>query len=255
MAKFKYTDKQVIRLLKGIHSGNINETDLPKDLYEAIKDYLTSGLIKGFGYSLEDVPKEQEPLLQDLYDNVTFFSAAKTFSFIKEASDLLVDEDGVVKPFSQFKTEAEATYGKYNEDWLEAEYRTTIGQSQAAQQWQTIEASKDILPFLTFTTAGNPCPECEPFEGLTAHVDDPIWDICTPLLHYNCECALLQSDDAEVTPQDDIDKLPTDDIPELFRNNPGKTGEIFTKDHPYFEVEEREEAFAKNNFDLPIEED
>ena len=165
-----------------------------------------------------------------------------------------VDEDGNVRSFSDFKTQAEEVYGKYNEDWLNAEYRTTIGQAQAAQQWQTIEESKDILPYLTFTTAGNPCPECAPFEGLTALVDDPIWDICTPLLHFNCECALIQSDDTTPWGQDKIDGLPIDSIPEMFQNNPGKTGEIFTKDHPYFEeVPEEAETFAKNNFDLPVE--
>lgn len=253
MVTIKYTPAQVQKLLKEIHSGDINDRNLPPDLYYAIRDYLTSGLIKGFGYSLEDAPKGQEEILQDLYDNVSFFSAAKTFSFIKEAGDLLVDSEGQIKPFNEWRDEAEATYGKYNDTWAQAEYRTTIGSGQAAQQWQTIEASKDVLPYLTFSTAGSPCPECAPFEGVTAPVDDPLWDEATPLLHFMCECLLLQSDDATLSTKEQIDNLPMDDIPDMFRNNPGKTGEIFNSSHPYFNIDAADEEFGKSNFGLPVD--
>jgi hypothetical protein len=251
----KYTQKQISKLLLDLHRGVVTELDLPEDLYYAIKDYLKNGLYKGYGGTIEDFKGIRKENLEELTQNIDFFSAAKTFNFIKEAGDLLVGDDGVVRSFNEFKTEAEALYGKYNEDWLEAEYNTTIGSAQMAERWQGIEENKDILPMLTFSTDGTPCPECAPFEGLTAPVEDPIWDEATPLLHFNCECILIQSDDAAPTSKDDIDNLPMDTIPDMFRNNPGKTGEIFTKDHPYFDVPAEYQELARENFGLPIGEE
>ncbi len=233
--KIKYSDKQIFTLLKSIHTGIITEMDLPEDLYLRIGEYLSKALYKGFGSTLETVSKADEAILSDLRDNVYLFSAAKTYQFTKSARNLLTDSDGNIKPFKQFYEEGKVIAGDYLDAWAKAEYNTVIGQSQMAQQWQSIEANKDVLPMLTFSTDGNACPECEPFEGLSAPVDDPIWDIACPLLHFNCACILIPSDDAEPSSKEFVDDLPTDDIPDDFQNNPGKTGEIFTKNNPYFE--------------------
>ena len=233
--KIKYSDNQIKKLLKDIHTGIISEMNLPEELYLRIGEYMTKALYTGFGSTLENISKENEAILTELRENVWLFSAAKTYQFTKAASDLLTDESGIVKPFSQFYAEGQVVAGDYLDSWAKAEYNTVIGQAQMAEQWQSIEANKDILPMLTFSTAGSPCPECAPFEGLTAPVDDPIWDTCTPLLHFNCMCILIPSDDAEASDKEFINNLPIDTIPDDFQNNPGKTGEIFTKDNPYFE--------------------
>lgn len=246
----KFNSGKVERLLKQIHSGEITENNLPEDLYLQIAEYLKNALYQGFG---SDNFAENE-LLGDLRDNVYLFSAAKTYQFTRECADLLVNKEGEIKPFSQFYAEGQSVYDQYNKDWAQAEYVTTIGQSQMAKQWESIQANKEILPMLTFSTDGAPCEECAPFEGLTAHVDDPVWDICTPLLHFRCECILVPSDDAVAWDQKQIDELPIEEnIPEDFRNNPGKTGEIYTKEHPYFEDVPKERA--ANNFGLEIPEE
>lgn len=249
----KYSDDDIHSLLEKIYNGTYNDRALPKDLYLAIGDYLKRGLYKGFGGSPEDFTGDYLDNLLDLRDNIYLFSGAKTFQFTKAAGELMFDGDGVIRPFSEYKSDAQELWGTYNEDWLESEHITTIGQAQMANQWQGIESAKDVLPMLRFSTNGNPCPECEPFEGLTAPVDDPIWDICTPLLHYRCMCILEQHDDAAIPSSDEfVDNLPIEDIPEMFQSNPGKTGEVFTKDHPYFDVDKADKGFAKKNFDLEI---
>lgn len=257
--KIKYNNKQIENLLKSIHDGVITDHDLPADLYHAIADFLKKGLYKGFGQDLTEADGTKLDKLLDLRDNIYLFSGAKTFQFTREAGELLTDADGVVKPFSQFKSEALEVYGKYNENWLEAEYRTTIGQAQMASRWDDIQANKDVLTMLRFSTDGNPCPECAPFEDLTAPVDDPIWDIALPLIHYACEC-IVESLDGDAVPTSDADlkalQPDLDKIDPVFRNNPGNSGEIFPKGHPYFtEVPKEDRAFAKKNFDLPIPEE
>ncbi len=248
--KIKYNSGKVERLLKQIHEGEITEKNLPEDLYEQISEYLKQALYKGFG---SDNFKEDE-LLSDLRDNVYLFSAAKTYQFTSACVEKLFNDEGVRQSFSEFYADGQQIYGQYNETWAQAEYVTVLGQSQMAKQWQSIEANKAILPMLTFSTNGAACVECAPFEGLTAPVDSPVWDECTPLLHFRCQCILIPSDDAVEWTQGKIDDLPIDEnIPEDFRNNPGKTGEIFTKENPYFEGVPK--AAAANNFGLPVPEE
>jgi hypothetical protein len=247
--KIKFNSGKVERLLKQIHEGRISEKNLPENLYEQIAEYLKHALYSGFGSD----NFQDDGLLSDLRDNVYLFSAAKTYQFTSACVQQLYTDDGERKPFSQFYEEGKVLYGQYQENYAAAEYITVFGQAQMAKQWQTIEANKAILPMLTFSTNGMPCPECAPFEGLTAPVDDPIWDTCTPLLHFRCQCILIPSDDAEAWDQEAIDKLPIDTIPDDFQNNPGKTGEIFTKDNPYFEDVPKE--LAADNFGLEVPEE
>jgi len=247
--KIKFNSGKVERLLKQIHNGVITEKNLPENLYEQIAEYLKQALYEGFGSDkfTEDV------LLSDLRDNVYLFSAAKTYHFTSACVELLVDDEGKRKPFSQFFEEGKAVYGQYNENYAAAEYITVFGQAQMAKQWQSIQANKSVLPMLTFSTNGMPCEECAPFEGLTAPVDDPIWDTCMPLLHFRCQCIVIPSDDAEAWSQDDINELPVDDIPEDFQNNPGKSGQIFTADNPYFQDVPKD--LAADNFGLEVPEE
>ncbi len=244
--QIKFNSGKVERLLKQIHDGEITEKNLPEDLYEQIAEYFKNALYQGFG----SADFEADELLSDLRDNVYLFSAAKTYQFTRACAEALVDENGQRVPFNQFYAKGQEIYGQYNENWAQAEYITTIGMAQMAKQWQSIEANKEILPMLTFSTNGQPCDECERFEDLTARVDNPIWDVATPLLHFGCMCILIPSDDAEAWSQEKIDGLPVDDIPEDFRNNPGKTGEVFTSSHPYFQDVPAEEA--ERNFGLEI---
>lgn len=251
--QIKYSDAQIEKLLEGIHDGSITDRDLPENLYYAIADYLKKGLYEGFGGDLTDVEGTKLENLVELRENIYLFSAAKTFNFVKDAADLLTDEDGKIKPFSTFKNEALGLYGQYNENWLQAEYATTIGQAQMAVKWQDIESSKDILPMLRFSTNGHACPECDPFNNLTAPVGHPVWRIASPLLHFRCMCILEQLDSSYAgSSEKHINGLPWDNIPPMFRNNPGQTGEIFNKDHPYFDVPKEDRKFAKKNFGLDI---
>jgi hypothetical protein len=253
----KYSADQVEQLLKEIHDGKITDRNLPKDLYFAIAEYLKDALYKGFGGNIDDFAGDALNNLLNLRDNIYLFSGAKNFQFIKEATELLVDENGVYRSFSQYKPHAEALYQKYNVNWLEAEHKTTIGQGQMASRWQDIQRNIDVLPILRFSTNGHPCPICDPFEGLTARATNPIWRIASPLMHFGCFC-VLESHDDETQESDKgfMDQLAPnlEAIPPLFRNNPGMTGEVFNKSHPYFDVPKKDKKFAQSNFNLPVPE-
>lgn len=248
----QYTDKQISKLLDGIFDGSITEFDLPIDYYEAVVSYLKKGLYKGFGMDLADATGKDLELLTALRENVYMFGAAKTYQEVKEISSLLVDDNGNIRTSSEFNKLGRETYDLWNNDWGKTEYNTAIGQGTMAVKWNEIEKNKAILPLLQYSAIGDACDICAPLDGMVAAVDDPVWDSVMPLNHFNCLCTVLQLDEGE--PTDGNEELVAgveEKMQPIFVNNSGKTGEVFPKDHPYFDAPKE---LGKENFGLPIQE-
>jgi SPP1 gp7 family putative phage head morphogenesis protein len=250
----KYTNKQITNLLNGIESGQINEYNLPEDLYFAIVDYLKEGVFKGYGSNLNNVLQQDKELLTQLVENVHIFSGAKTYQQVKEINSLLVDEDGNLVSSSEFNKLGREKFDLWNDTWGETEYNTAVGQSQMASKWADIERNKDVLPNLEYSAVmdENTSDICEPLNGIIAPVDDPIWDTISPLNHFNCRCVLLQVETEPTEDNEDSVQQVEDNMQDLFKHNPYKTGSVFPKSHPYFDVPKEDKAYAKRNFDLPI---
>jgi len=136
------------------------------------------------------------------------------------------------------------------------EYSTAEGQAQMASKWQEIERNADLLPILEYSAIGDACAICQPLDGLTAPVDDPIWGTISPLNHFNCECVLIQHEgDKTLTPSSEKDEVYKDvasKMSDMFKMNPGIDRYVFSPDHPYFDVAPKDRDFAKTNFGLPI---
>jgi SPP1 gp7 family putative phage head morphogenesis protein len=250
----KYTSKQISNFLKGIEDGRINEYNLPEDLYSAIVNYLKKGVYDGFGATLKNVLEQDKELLTELVENIHIFSGAKTYQQVKEINSLLVDENGELVSSSEFKKLGKEKFELWNDTWGETEYKTAIGQSQMASKWSDIERNKDVLPNLEYSAVmdENTSDICEPLNGIIAPVDDPIWDTISPLNHFNCRCLVMQVDTEPTENYEDRASEVEGNMDDIFKFNAGKTGEVFTKQHPYFDVPAEDKAYAKRNFDLPI---
>jgi len=261
------SDKKVQSYIDGIYEGDIDADNLPQDVYLSIVEYLKAGLYKGWGYDLKQFEKvveegkfwdnEDLELLQELRENVYMFGAAKTYQMTKEISKLLIGDDGEARTKEEFNDIARETYDNWNDNWGETEYSTAVGQALSANKWQQIEKEKDVLPNLRYSAIGDACDICMPLDGLTAPVDDHIWNTVSPLNHFNCKCILEQvaSEDQKLTPDDEKEELlknADDKMDKVFMSNPAKDGMIFNEHHPYFEVAKEDRAYAARNFDLPI---
>ena len=254
-SEFKYSDEQIQDLLEGIKEGTISEYDIPEDLYTSTANFLKKGLYEGFGSTIDNAEGKDLELLTELRENVYMFSAAKCFQEIKQISSLMFDENGDTVSAREFSKLGKATFSTWDESYGLSEYQTAKGQAAMAVKWSEIERNKDILPVLVFSTDGHACPECAPYKGFSAPVDDPVWDWLTPLLHFNCECVISQEEESHgVSGKEDYDKVQGSkgNVPKEFQMNPGKDGYVFSPEHPYFDVAKKDRAFAKNNFGLPI---
>lgn len=253
--EFNYTDDQIQELLEEIREGTVDEYSIPLGLYNATANYMKHGLYEGFGSTLENVEGKDLELLTELRDNVYMFSAAKCFQEIKQISSLMFDEDGNLLSARKFNNLGKEAFDNWNTNWGLSEYQTAKGQAAQAVKWNEIERNADILPILVFSTDGHPCAECAPYENFAAPVSDPVWNWLAPLLHFNCECILMQEEESHpVSDKDDYEKITglKDTVPKEFQMNSGKDGYVFSPKQPYFSVEKKDVAFAKNNFGLPI---
>ncbi len=250
----KYTDAQIEALIKGIEDGSITELNLPEGYYRAVADYLKRAVFEGFNASLKTVAEVDRVVLEELVTNVYMFGAAKTFQQTQAISSLLVDEDGVLRSSREFRDIARATYDNWNTAWGETEYITAVGQADMAAKWQEIERQKDIMPNLRYSAVIDPNTSeiCAPLDGITAPVGDPIWDRAAPLNHFRCRCTLLQVDSEATAGNAAIVDKVLPEMQDVFKHNAGKTGLVFPKEHPYFDVAEQYRDFARANFNLPL---
>ena len=257
--KFKYSNDQLKDLINGISDGSITEYNIPEDLYFAISDYLLSGVYKGFGGTLADFSGKDLELLNELRENTYMFSAAKSFQELSQMRDLMFNAEGELKIGREFAKDAAQTFENFNTNYGLTERNTCIAQAQSASKWNEIQRNKDLLPYLTYQTIGEGlgCEICAPLDGLTALVDDDIWNSIYAPNHFNCECIVIQDEAENVneTPEEeknDIVDGAEDKMSDVFKMNSGKDGYIFKEDHPYFQISEKDKDYAKNNFNMPI---
>lgn len=248
----KYTNEQVKKFLDGVYNGTIAVDELPLDLYTAIANYLKEGVYKGFVHnSLSDfVGTKDYALVVELRENIYMFSAAKTYQQTKDISSLLLDGDRV-RSREEFNKLGRETFDTWNNDWGKSEYNTAIASASMANKWQDIEANKDILPYLRYSTIGDACDICAPLNGMIAPVDDKRWSTVYPPNHFNCFCVVLQEESGRTTPKSVSDESASH-MSDVFKMNSGKDKVIFSDDHPYFQVAPKDKDYAANNFNLPI---
>lgn len=213
---------------------------LPGEVDKALVKFFASeywkAIEQGYGQQLAtvDLNTVDYSLLRKLEENVYQFSMAKSYSQLKAISQALIGEDGQLRTFTQFRIAAAQINNDFVNQWLLAEYNYAQAAGRSAAQWQTIQATKEVLPFLEYSTVGDDRvrPDHQDLEGIVRPVDDSFWDIYYPPNGWGCRCDVRQRDTGPATPLDQI-SLP--DIKPLFMYNPGKTGFAFPPGHPYYD--------------------
>ena len=184
-----------------------------------------------------EIPAEMR---QSLEQDIFVFSGFKTYHQLKEASELLLDEQGRVKSFNKFYQDVSAIREKYNRNWLHAEYNFAVSSSQMAAKWAEQSADADICD-LTYSTAGDDKvrPEHAALDGVTLPVEDPFWSYAYPPNGWNCRCNVIRSlkgtrplSNSEQCQETFMQT--TEGREEIFRYNPGKEGVIYPPHHPYY---------------------
>ena len=223
-------------------------------------DEITDALMEGVDLGLKEHEIPQETA-DKLGRDVFVFSGCKTYHELREASQLLRDDQGQIKPFRKFFEEVKQIHPEYNERYLEAEHEFAVHSAQSAAQWAEIERDGDDYD-LQYRTAGDGkvLPAHAKLEGLTRPQDDPCWSEIMPPNGWKCRCRVAQVRKGKYAYTDgdkalQLGREATTDLDsqgcnraEMFRFNPGIDKVIFPKNHPYYnlsaEAREKIEALA-----------
>ncbi|WP_407483705.1 phage minor head protein [Elizabethkingia anophelis] len=166
-----------------------------------------------------------------LKKNVWKFAVAKNYNDCVKLSNLLLRPDGSVRPWNEFKREAQLIVGTSNR-YLRTEYDTIVASAQMSRLWQEIQRDKHIFPFVQFDVVmdDHTSEICSPLHNVIMSVDDKRLIFFFPPNHFNCRTTLRKLRNGIPTP--DVE-LP--EIPEAFKNNVALSGEIFTDKNAYIE--------------------
>jgi SPP1 gp7 family putative phage head morphogenesis protein len=244
-------EKLIESIIQRLYNGELKPGDVDAQLYNLFADELWKATEKGYGITLEAAAGADVGMLKALRTNVYVFSGFKNYQFLKEASELLTDANGSVKPFAQFRNDVLKLNSAYNVDYLRTEYNYAIASSQTAGMWTKIQSAKGMLPYLQYHTVGDSRVRAAHarLDGIIKLVDDPFWDKYMPPNAWNCRCTVKQLAEAKVT-DTQADNLPQ--INPMFAINSGKHAIVFPKSHPYYTVAPGDQDAADNNFGLPI---
>lgn len=174
---------------------------------------------------LVDYDSPDSAMLDQLISNVWEFSAAKTQAERTELSKLLVDDNGRLRSFNDFKEVARTVVEKYQVQHLKTEYYTAVNSSYLAARWNDF-ADDDIL---VFKTAGDSRvrDSHKKLDGISLPKSHPFWRTFYPPLSWNCRCTVTVTLSGRITPERNIPYGEVDHIPQNFRVNLAAQNKIF----------------------------
>lgn len=233
------------KAFKHLHEkGSYNPKDLQTE--KVYKDLInqTYGVFN-MAITDNDIPEIMRTALQD---NARLFGGLKTHAQLFEASKLLLDDSGNLKPFSQLSHEYDKLNIAYNKNYLEAEYEFAVGSSQMAAKWD--EFSDNDRYELQYRTAGDNRvrEEHAALNTITLPKSDPFWMHYMPPNGWNCRCttvevlkdkfATIDSEKAIKAGEAATTQIGKDgkNRLEIFRFNPGAEKVVFPPAHPYTKV-------------------
>ncbi|SDE76660.1 phage putative head morphogenesis protein, SPP1 gp7 family [Riemerella columbipharyngis] len=202
-----------------------DEHEVPEEirqkLWNKYFDKLSTGIDKG--YNAKDFEVYDKELVKAFKTNIAEFSAFKETSFRNSLHELLTTEDGRLRSWNDFKTEALKVSGDYNVRWLETEYHQTVANANMAGKWKDFERDTDLYSNVKFVTVadGRVRPEHKVLDGVVRPYNDPFWKTHLPPLDWGCRCNVIQTDEEPTEVPGGVQlKLE-------FENNPAQSGKIF----------------------------
>ena len=203
-----------------------------REILRIINEATVDGLVQGNYDTNID-----KTFLEKLAHSNEVFSAFKVHNMGVDMAKKMRTDEGKLKPFSEWKKDIKSIASHYCGAWLQTEYNTATLRAKFAAEWKQYEADADIMPNLRWmpTTSANPEEEHKGYwmNRLTLPVGDRFWDKHHPGDHWNCKCSLEQTD--EPANPDVLSHIPDVKAQKGLAANPGKTGEMFDRKHPYYE--------------------
>lgn len=213
-------------LAMDVYQGAAGTGQVHRQFYSHYFDRLKQFTEAGYGRALTQPRNRQEfELFQRIKKNISDFSGLKQRRLISDLSALRN------LPQAEYLRRAQRLMKDFNEDYLEAELVTALSAAQSAESWAEIQRRARLYPNLRYETAGDERvrESHKSLDQAVYPINHPFWDSFMPPNGYRCRCKVVQTDQPVNMQEGDVE------LPRAFRNNPGKTGQLFAEDHPYYE--------------------
>jgi hypothetical protein len=215
----------------------VDPKDMPlvsKSLFDISNSSYQQAIDSEFGKMGVEFGKAYQPFIDEFKTNASVFAAFKSHAQGNEIAAQLLDSDGNLKSYDNFRKSVLGTSinSDYNENWLKTEYNQAVRSARMAAKVKSFLETADLYPNMEYmeTTAATPREEHANWVGTILPINDPWWDTHLPPSAWGCECS-VRNTDAEIVEPPDEDTLT---INPLFANNPAKTAEIVNMaEHPY----------------------
>lgn len=232
---FTFDNEALKKALKRIYEKDVDVmNDIEENLFNAVFETISDAVDKGF--EVPDITDPDVAFYKALKEDVAVFAAFKTHRWQNDIAGQLLDDKDHLKDYNLFKRDVEGLVNpQHKEQWLRTEYDMAITRARLAADWQQFEREKDILPNLEWveSTSVTPGEDHMIFWGMIAAIEDPCWNEHRPGDRWGCKCG-LRSTDKPCTQKTDVPQPAKENDPAPgLKGNPGVTGEIFSKDHPY----------------------
>ena len=241
-ASFKFDTDVLATFLRRIYNGFDTSNDVEPTMWREILRIINEATVDGLVQGNYDTNIDKT-FLEKLAHSNEVFSAFKVHNMGVDMAKKMRTDEGKLKPFSEWKKDIKSIASHYCGAWLQTEYNTATLRAKFAAEWKQYEADADIMPNLRWmpTTSANPEEEHKVYwmNRLTLPVGDKFWDKHHPGDHWNCKCSLEQTD--EPANPDVLSHIPDVKAQKGLAANPGKTGEMFDKEHPYIANLSKEE--------------
>lgn len=175
-------------LAKKMHAGDLKPADISKKFVLNTYKELYKGTKSGYGKEwAKFTPDANGKTVNSLKKNLFLFSGAKTYTMQVEMNKLL-QKDGKVRDFEDFKKEALKLNSKYNKNYLQAEYQTARQTGHHVRNWQGYQKNKDLFPNLKYKTAGDARvrESHRALNNVVKPIDDPFWNSFYPPNGWRC---------------------------------------------------------------------
>jgi hypothetical protein len=172
--------------------------------------------------------------VQELLKNNKVFAAFKTHRQQNDIAAQLVNDEGKLKSFAQFKKDVAGLVGDYNMNWLKTEYDTAVIRARMAARMKDFERDADLYPNLKWTKSTSVVKReiHEKLYGLILPINHPFWAKQYPGTLWNCKCGITNTDDEPNGKLFNIDEY-NEPVPAGLEENPAISGAIYSKRHPY----------------------
>ena len=228
---FRFDSKIIEKALRNIRSRKIDtRRQIDPGLFSEVNRIMQQAA--GSGY--QD-PDGETGFKRQIRSNTEVFAAFKAHRMGRDMASRLLDDNGQVKTFREFRKDTEDIVDHHVNAWLRTEYDTAVKRAHRAAEMRQFADEADVFPNIEWlpSTAVHRREAHIPFYHHIWPVNDPFWDAHKPGDEWGCQCG-WRSTDEPVTDNRGLEDPDAAPVSPGLGGNPAKTGQLFSDDHPYF---------------------